>query len=228
MKKIIIVFVMLLSVSIASAKGPRLIGSWMSEKVVVNGTDHQMFMPITFEADHDIISDVDVFGVWHYDKKTKLVKINSFSIGEFSGDWEVVEVSTERLILKMGELEWHLFNYDKTAIATTNAKLGLEGKWQMESRTAIDTQEALGEEDDNEDQTSSTTITFEGINFSLEAEQEGYSSQTKGSWVYQPKQNAILFIGGRRAPIMGTAKIIRHSDNSLTFDNKGYTYIFKK
>ena len=137
MKKLVLVFVMLLSVSIASAKGPKFLGSWMSEKIVAEGSAHQMFMPITFEDDNDIIAEDMVFGIWHYNKKTKLINIISFFASEFNGDWSIKELSKEKLILKKGEFEWHLFAYDKTAIAATNAGLGLSGLWKLESKTNI-------------------------------------------------------------------------------------------
>jgi len=222
MKKIAIVFVMLLSVSLASAKGPKIIGSWMSEKVVVNGTDHQMYMPMIFEEDNDMISNDEVFGVWRYNKKSNALNITSFLNTKFNGDWEIVEASREKLILKMGDIEWHFFKYDETAIATSNASSGLSGDWILESR------KALNSDDTEDEELPKITISFKGSNFSIKEESDGYSSSSKGTWIYKPKQNTILFLAGRRDLLVGDAKITKHDENTLSFENKGYTYVFKK
>ena len=247
MKKLVLVFAILLSVSIASAKGPKFLGSWMSEKIVAEGADQQMFMPITFEDDNDMIADDMVFGIWHYDKKTKLINITSFLISEFNGDWEIIELSKEKLILKMGDYEWHLFKYDKEAIAATNAKFGLSGLWKMESRTALvseetveeaveeATEEAVEEEGSQEEyyeeyveELPDLYFNFENVDYSLKAISSGYTSSSQGNWVYKPKQNSIMFIGGRQADIIGNAKILEHNENTLSFENNGFNYVFKR
>ena len=261
MKKIVLVFVMLLSVSIASAKGPKFLGSWMSEKVVAEGSIHQMFMPITFEDDNDMIAEDMVFGIWRYNKKTKLINITSFLISEFNGDWEIKELSKEILILKKGDFEWYLFKYDKKAIAATNAKFGLSGLWKLESKTAGKaggapdvaeeaveevTEEAVeeateevveeggsqGESYEEEfefvEELPNLYFSFEDVDYSLKEISEGYSSSSKGEWMYKPKQNTILFIAGRRSEIIGEAKIIEHNETTLSFENNGFNYVFKK
>ena len=261
MKKIVLVFVMLLSVSIASAKGPKFLGSWMSEKIVAEGSVHQMFMPITFEDDNDMIAEDMVFGIWRYNKKTKLINITSFLISEFNGDWEIKELSKEILILKKGDFEWHLFKYDKKAIAATNAKFGLSGLWKLESKTAVKaggasdvaeeaveevTEEAVeeateevveeggsqGESYEEEfefvEELPNLYFSFEDVDYSLKEISEGYSSSSKGEWMYKPKQNTILFIAGRRSEIIGEAKIIEHKETIFSFENNGFNYVFKK
>jgi len=248
MKKLILVFVMLLMVSIASAKGPKFLGSWMSEKIVAEGADQQMFMPITFENDNDIIAEDMVFGIWHYDKKTKLINITSFLISEFNGDWKIIELSKENLILKKGDYEWHLFKYDKEAIAVTNKALGLSGLWKMESKTALVSEDAVEEaveeateeaveeegsqgdsyEEEYVEELPNLYFSFEDVSYSLKEVSDGYSSNSKGDWMYKPKQNSIMFIAGRRSQIIGNAKIIEHNENTLSLENNGFKYVFEK
>ncbi|MCK5856133.1 MAG: hypothetical protein KAG64_01515 [Bacteroidales bacterium] len=152
MKKLIFIIVLLSSVSIASAaKGPKFLGSWMSEKIISEGQSHNMFMAITFEADNDIINGELVFGIWDYEKNTKRIHITSFLVSEFTGDWEIMELSKERLILKMGDYQWHLFKYDEKKIAATNAKLKLSGLWKMVMKTDVGISETALEEDVEEE-----------------------------------------------------------------------------
>jgi len=220
MKKLLLIFAMLLTVSIASAKGPKFLGSWMSEKVVVKGADRQMFMPLTFEDDHDIIAEDDVFGVWHYDKKTNSINIKSFMIRQFNGDWEIKELSKNVMLLKMGDFEWHLFKYDKEAIAETNASLGLNGLWKIESNVSSDAS--------NEGESSEAYINFKDMDFNVKEISEGYSSKSSGSWMYKPKEKSILFMAGRRASLSDEAKIISFKDGVLVLKNNGSTLTLKK
>jgi hypothetical protein len=257
MRRLVLVFAILLSVSIASAKGPKFLGSWMSEKIIAKGSAHQMFMPITFEDDNDMIAEDMVFGIWRYNKKTKLINITSFLSSKFNGDWEIKELSKEKLILKKGDFEWHLFKYDKKAVAATNAQFGLSGLWKLESKTALGTSESSeaaeeateeaveevsegaveeegsqGESYEEEfeimEELPNLYFSFEAIDYSLKEIGDGYSSNLKGSWMYKPKQNTILFIAGRRSEISGDAKIIEHNENILSFENNGFNYVFKK
>ncbi len=256
MKKLVLVFVMLLTVSIASAKGPKFLGSWMSEKVIANGAVHQMFMPITFEDDNDMISEDMVFGIWRFNKKTKLINVTSFFAKEFNGDWSIEQLSKEKLVLKKGEFEWHLFAYDKSAITATNASLGLSGLWKLESKTIIQSSgaeenleeaveeaveeeavEEAVEEGGNQEESyqkeyqeplPNLYLSFEDIDYSLKEISDGYSSSSKGQWMYKPKQNSILFIAGRRSAFIGEAKIIEHTDKNFSFENNGAKYVFEK
>jgi hypothetical protein len=200
-----------------------------------------------------MIAEDMVFGIWHYDKKTKLINITSFLISKFNGNWEIIELSKEKLILKMGDLEWHLFKYDKEVIAATNAGLDLSGLWKMESKTALVSEEAIEEEAVEEateeaveeaveeegsqgesyeeeyiEELPDLYFSFENVAYSLKEVSDGYSSNSKGDWMYKPKQNSIMFIAGRRAQITGDAKIIDHNENTLSFENNGFNYVFKK
>ena len=239
----------LFSVSIASAKKvPAFVGNWMSEKIITPEGSKEIFMPLTFEADRDILFGDMLYGVWTYDKKNKIIHFNSFLKRNMTGDWKILTITKEKFVISKEEMELHFFKYDTTAIKNVNSKAGLVGLWKLEvdpSSIVEDIKENAEEEvaeeaseegnnnsseeyEEYEEPESSKYLRFEdNLSFSLIEEYENGSSSNSGSWIFNPKEKSIIFIT-LRSILIGKSIISEQTSERFLIENRNQKYIATK
>ena len=200
MKKTTILFIIMAFSIFANAQTEKISGSWLMTKVEMGDETQEVYSNTDFSEDGNIvISDVAV-GTWEYKKKGNIISMESEMDKNFNGDWKIVTLNSKELKLNKDDVTLFYSRIDNEKIKEANLASGLIGVWRF---TDIEG--------------GTNLLKFESPNTFVLKTISGMSSSTAhGEWMYDPKDNSLMFTGFAYE-LRGKNNIVKMNAEELEF-----------
>jgi len=206
MKKFVILIIVASFVSVFSAQTQDLTADWLLTKVDIKGEIQEHYYILTFKEDGKMeIMGFDM-GTWKYDEKNKQIVMESTIDKDFNGKTNVLKLDSNELILEKDSVKYYYTRINEDEIARTNKTAKLSGVWKSQNEYN-ETQYLKFELPDE--------LTVVGIF-------DGGISETHGTWIYQPEENAFIVIA-RTHFCDGKNILLKRSSKEFEFENNGQT-----
>ena len=179
MNKRILIFLILAFALMANAQTNKLSGQWLLTKAEVKGKTVTPYQIFNFnENGKRQVFGMEV-GTWRYDKKSKSIVLQSKMDKDFNGKGKVIKLTPEAFVMKKGGDIYYYTRVHPEKIANDNKTSHLSGSWKL----------------------TGTEYPFAVLkldlpdHFTLIQSNEGETDTRRGSWLFVPQDNAIIFIG---------------------------------
>lgn len=208
MNKITIIITLLSLIGTVNAKNIGS-GNWLLTKVIQDNKTIEVYTAIDF-LDNGNIEVMGVkSGTWTYHKKNKKFNVISSKLKELNGESTVIKINDKELVLKKNSVTVYFIKLDLEKIAAENKNSGLIGAWQFKDKTNTEILKL---------------ITFKAPDEFIYIEKaSGMESQTKGTWVYNKKDDSLLILGSIEN-MNGENRIVSLETNTVEFKNKGIVF----
>ena len=182
MRKIIVsLFAFLCIAMVTNAQNSKLVGSWLAVSAEVKGQIEEPFFVTQFTKEGKMIIMGMEFGSWELNKSNSAFTMESEFDKDFNGEAKVLKLTeTEFAFIKDGA-KINYIKLNETEIAADNGKSNLEGLWIIENP-------------ENPSVLYSLKIELPD-SFVLVEKGDGMSSTSKGTWIFNPKENSIIMMG---------------------------------
>lgn len=182
MKKIVLILATLIICSgLLNAQKENISGNWLLTKVIQGGEPFEPFFFQNFKEDGKMEAMGHELGTWEYNAEQQLLLMHSEESKEFDGEFKIVAISPKNLQLEQGDVQLFYTQINEESTAENNALLNFEGEWKLEN--SLDEIQLLKIERPD---------TF----FITRISPGGASSTYYGSWIYNPEDKTVLFLGG--------------------------------
>ena len=213
MKKLVIISIFIGCSFSLRAQKSKIIGNWLLTKVEVNNKVHEPYFITNYKADGTLEMMGMEAGTWKFDEKANKIIMKSNFDKKFNGDNIIVSLTKRELIVAINEAKLFYVKLDSEKIIKQNSTSKLVGEWELENE--FDEIKLLKIE--LPDTFLLTEISAGG----------GSSSTTKGTWIYNSKQESVLFIGRSRL-LEGKSIIKELSENTFLLVKNGLEIVAKK
>ena len=208
--KIFFLFVLFFSITL-NAQEKQLQGSWLMIKAEAEDKVQEPYFITDLTKDGKIIVMEIDFGTWKYDKSKNVIIAKSQIDEDFNGNYSVIKLSDDKLILKKENVTSYYVKVDTSKIAETNKKSRLAGKWKIKNDE--DLLQVL------EFKLPDTYTFVEADNNSTET--------TNGSWIYNPKKKFLIMMGFT-PKLKGKINIISITDKKIVLEKNGEQIVGEK
>ncbi len=179
MKKRLVSFaIFIFSVSLF-AQSATLTGSWLLTKVEIKGETVTPYQIFEFKTNGKLQAMGMEVGAWTYDKKTNTIVLKSKMDKDFNGQGKVIKLTPEAFIMNKGGGKYFYSRVHPENIAKNNKAARLAGKWKLAGSEYPFTVLKLDLPD----------------NFTLIQSGQGETDTRRGTWIFVPEEQAIIFIG---------------------------------
>ena len=206
MKKIALLIISLAIINITLfANTPDITGQWLLTKAVFGGNSDEVYQTLNFRADGNAEMQGRIFGSWKADIGNNTFTIKSEMIKEFSTIWDITKFTDKELVLKSEKGTLFFTDYNQENIKKENMTSGLTGIWEL---------------NDKNDRSGKYFINFqEPDNFIIKYVDSGYTSTSRGAWIYNSKEKFVVIITSGHL-LRGLNTVVSVSDSRLTLENK--------
>jgi len=175
MKTYFVVFTLLITSVLLNAQESKLYGSWLMTKAETgNGIEEPYFITEYRKDGKMLVMEVEV-GTW--EMKNGSIEMKSKMDRDFNGTAIIEDLTKKVLVLTKDDVKMFYIKLDEKAINKGNKNAPFFGLWKMDSEPEIN-----------------RTIEFtEPNNFVYLYNVPGMSSTEKGTWIYNEKEQYILF-----------------------------------
>ncbi|BDU50514.1 hypothetical protein [Haliovirga abyssi] len=199
-KKWIVIMFLVTFTFILNAQSVDIIGSWMLKRVETGSNIKKMFIILTFEKNRILKYMGIKVGTWKWNNDNEII-MKSKEINDFNGNVKITKLTTNSLEMVKGKQKLYYDRFDYKNIENINKKANLNGVWEIKG----------------EDSINFLKLDVSG-NFTLISIEEGMSSTTKGTWVYNSKDKTVIVIGQPNI-LRGENKIISITKNKFILRN---------
>jgi len=201
MKKSLFLLLISFFVTSAFSKNNPVNGKWLMTGVEKDGKQQETYSILNFTEDGTFVVNEIPLGTWTY--KSGVVTIKSKMSKKVEGTYKVSSKEKNKISLSGENMVMLCKKYDQQTIGLTNSKSGLTGTWNLPlesgKRTMIFKQPDL---------------------FTVIDSEEGMTSTTKGTWIYDEKENTLILIA-LSFDLKGKSEILQIDDNSFSFEHDG-------
>jgi len=171
---------LLLSISIlAYAQSPELAGRWLLAKAEIKGETVTPYQIFDFNTNGKLLAMGMEVGAWHFDKNTNKIVLQSKMDKDFNGEGKVLKLTPEEFIMNKDGDKYYYTRVYPEKIANTNKASTLAGMWKL---SGTEYPFAVLKLDLPED-------------FALIQSNEGETDTRRGTWMFVPKEEAVIFMG---------------------------------
>ena len=179
MKRYLFIFVLMLSVFSLRAQSADVSGKWLLSQAEIKGRTVNPFQIMEFRKDGKLIMMDMEMGTWKRNPNAKQIILKSDRDKDFNGAMTIAKLTAERMILKKGKDVYTYSRVDPERIKRDNEKSALAGLWSL---TGTEYPCAFLKLDLPQD-------------FALVQVAFGETDRASGSWIFSPKDQAIIFVG---------------------------------
>ncbi len=179
MRKIGFILVVLFFGQLAWGQSGKIVGKWLMIEAEKGGKVQQPYVLTEFKKDGTLQLMGVAAGKWEPGAKENEVSMQSKFSRDFNGTAKILKLTPEKLILTTNDTKYTYSRVDSRAIAGANQKSGLAGRWKL----------------------SGTDYTNAFLQFSLPDSflliqvNPGETDRSSGSWIFNPKEHTIIFMG---------------------------------
>ncbi len=175
-------------------------------KVEMGDETQDVFSNTDFSEDGNIVISGVPVGTWEYKKKGNIISMESEMDKDFNGDWKIVTLNSKELKLKKDDVTLFYSKIDNEKIKEANLESGLIGVWRF-----IDVEGGIN------------LLKLESPNIFVLKTISGMASSTAhGEWMYNSKDNSLVFTGFAYE-LRGRNEIIKLNAEVLEFAHDGTT-----
>jgi len=212
MKKATLLVLVLISFSgITNAQKSKLVGSWLMTLAEVNGELEKPFFVTEFKEDGKMLVMGMDAGTWEYNKSNNSIVLKSELDKDFNGEGKIVTISEKKLVVDKGGAKLSYKRVVTAEIVKANKNSGLWGMWEFK---------------DVPYSGANTLVTFtEPDEFKMIQKEEGMTSNSGGTWIFDKQNNVIIMIGLRSEDTFhGENKILKIDDETIELENNGTVF----
>ena len=211
MKKIIIIYIIILSGFTLKAQESKIIGSWLATKVDIAGEIQNPYVIKEYTKEGKMVMMGMEIGTWSYNKTTNEIEMLSDFDKDFNGNDKILTLTDKELIADKDGTKVTYLKLDFEQISKENKTSKLVGEWNLKNDLG-ETQLLKIELPD----------TFYFTNAAV-----GHTTKSKGTWAYNSKEKTVLFIG-RSSLLKGISTIKELSENKFVLEKNGIEIIANK
>ena len=137
MKRVVLLFVAVLTFSANIKAENPVSGLWLLTKVEAGGELHDVYSMIRFKDDGSAELDDMVFGEWNYNKKSNMFTITSEMIKEFTGVRKVSKLTQDEMVISDDKTTMYYRKINPEQVQEENVNSGLKGSWSVANKTLI-------------------------------------------------------------------------------------------
>ena len=210
MKKIIILLTLMIFAVMINAQEAKIVGSWLMTKAEIGDKVQEPYYITEYQADGKmIIMGMDA-GTWKFNKENNSIITVSEMDKDFNGESKIIKNTDEELIMTKDEAKLYYIKIDQDKINEDNKKSNLEGLWRIQS---------------SEGDLSTKLLKFEmSGDFLLVVKDQGSTSRERGTWIFNPEEKNIIFMGFSRT-LRGKNNINNITSSELVLE--GYEGVIK-
>lgn len=211
MKKFTIVLLLMGFVVIGNAQTEKVEGSWLLNRAEIEGRVEEPMQITEFKENGKMVIFGMELGTWKYDKQTQTIEMASEFDKDFAGSGKVLALDDNEMVLEKDGAKLFYSRINMAEIAMINEFSDLVGTWQFQESEYM-----LG------------TLKLELPDaFVFVETEEGSTTTTQGTWIYNPEDESLLIIG-LRSFLSGKSKIAKQSGDELVLEKNGETIVAKK
>ncbi len=206
MRNKIIVCLVLVLASFASAQHLQVAGRWLLTRAEANGNAREPYIFVNFMAKGQLKIMGHKMGSWVWNPKRDILFIKSEYNKYLNGAGEVVRLTLNELTIKKDGITFYYQKIRPDTIQKYNKNARLAGYWNIRTGT----------------KTSGLLRLRLPSSFEFIEQTNGAADTTTGTWMYQPAEKSILFVSF--SPLRGKIFINTKNNNRFTFISKGIPF----
>ena len=211
MKKISILILLFSLMVTINAQKEKLIGSWLMVRAEIGGEIQEPYFIMDYKENGKTVAMEMELGTWKLDESSNTIIMESAFDKDFNGEAKIQKLTEEELIVIKDGAKLFYTRFNSDAIAGNNKKSKLFGIWETKNA---------------EDET--VLIKFEEPDSFVEITSgEGVTSRAAGSWVFNPEENYVIFIGFSHL-LRGKNQIVELTEETLVLESNGTKINAKK
>lgn len=211
-KSHLLIAIFILFIGFTNAQNEKISGNWLLTKVEQGDEVDNPLFTQNFKEDGKMEVMDQELGTWKYDPENELITMQSTEVKEFDGDFKIILITPKKLQLQQGSVKLYYAKINLADKEKNNASLNIEGEWTIENE--LDQTQLLKIERPD---TFLISIIYSG----------GGSAAYKGTWIYNPEEKSILFLGGTSL-LKGFNTVKTISENKFILEKNGKEIIGKK
>lgn len=211
MKKVTLFIALIVFSIVGNAQTSSVAGSWLLTRAEIDDQVQEPMQIADFKDDGKMEVLGMEMGTWKYNEEKKTIDMTSEFDKDFAGENKVIALNDTEMVLEKGNTKLFYVRIDPDKIQQDNQASGLEGTWKIQTEYE-----------------SMNILTLElPDSFTLVESEEGMTSTSRGTWIYDPSGEMIAFVGLRNI-ISGNNKITLHTATNLELENNGTKIIAEK
>ena len=199
MKKLLALIVLAAFVVTAQAQIHGVAGSWLMMTAEMKGKVSHPYQTADFRKDGRLIMMGIEVGNWKVDHKTNRLIFQSKMDKDFNGAAKIIKLTANELVIDKDGSKFYYSKVDHDAIARANKNSLLAGQWRLL---------------DSEYPVALLKLALPDSFIVVQAS-ANETDERQGSWIFNPKENSIIFIGFSHL-LRGKNQIIKFGKNQLT------------
>lgn len=211
-RKHLILAIVFLYVAVLNAQNETISGNWLLTKVIQGDQPYEPLFIQKFEENGKMKAMGQELGTWEYIPNEKRLLMHSEASKEFDGEFKIILFNSKKLQLKQADVQLFYTKINLDKVVENNALLNFEGEWILEN-------------DLNETQLLKIELPDTFLITRITA--GGGSSAYNGTWLFNPEENSVLFMG-RTNLLKGFCAIKEISESKFILERKGIKIIGEK
>tara|TARA_R110002111_G_scaffold27081_1_gene58249 strand:- start:4941 stop:6125 length:1185 start_codon:yes stop_codon:yes gene_type:complete len=211
-KSHLLITIFILFIGFTNAQNEKISGNWLLTKVEQGDKIDNPLFTQNFKEDGKMEVMGQVLGTWKYHPDNQLITMQSTEVKEFDGKFKIILITPKKLQLQQGNVKLYYAKINLADSEKNNASLNIKGEWTLENE--LDETQLLKIERPD---TFLMSIIYSG----------GGSAAYKGTWIYNPEEKSILFLGGTSL-LKGFSTVKTITENKFILEKNGKEIIGKK
>ena len=208
----LLIIIFILFVGLTNAQKEEISGNWLLTKVIQGDKPYEPLFIQNFKENGKMEAMGHELGTWEFTPNEKLLVMHSEESKEFNGEFKIVLINQKQFQLKQGAVQLFYTKINLEDVAKNNALMNFEGEWKLEN---------------NKNETQLLKIELPDTFLITRLTSGGGSSAYNGTWIFNPEENSVLFIG-RTNLLKGFCTVKEISETEFTLERKGVEIIGKK
>ncbi len=199
MKKLLALILVAAFVVAAQAQTPGVTGRWLMTTAEMKGKVNHPYQTADFRKDGKLVMMGIEMGSWKVDPKANQLILQSKLDKDFNGTAKILKLTANEFVIDKDGAKFYYSKIDPEAIVRANKNSGLAGQWKV-----LDSEYPVA--------MLKLTLPDSFIVFQASANE---TDERQGTWIFDPKENAIIFIGFSHL-LRGRNQITELGGNKLT------------
>ncbi len=179
MQKVFGIIFTLLTFTLVFAETPEVTGQWLLTKAEVKGKVVQPYQIFEFKPNGKLMAMGMEMAAWQFDATKRKIVLKSYRKNDFNGAMKIVKITPEQMILQKAKDVYTYARVQPDKVKKNNKQSGLTGLWTVKGTEYPCAFLKLDVPQD----------------FSLVRVASGETDRVGGSWIFNPEDQAIIFVG---------------------------------
>jgi len=172
-------------------------GTWLLTNVKQGKKTQDIYFILNF-ADNNILKiKDDPIGKWKFNASEQTVSLTSTVLKELSGNYNLSITDKDNITLSNSDISMFLIKFSQESVNRENKNSNFEGSWKILAKDI-----------------NITLILKLPDSFEIIEEEPGVTSRIKGDWIYNPKEDNLIFIT-QNSEYKGVYKISKKGESSF-------------